>query len=198
MEALKKRIREEAKNQGSGILNVAGFVNHRIDAPLIFECACRFASIFRSANSGPTVVLTAETSGIGPGLLTASLLSVDLLFARKKIPITMTGQIYKTSAPLHTKESEVMLAVSGDQLGTADRVLIIDDFLATGKTIAALVRIVKQAEAELLGIGALIEKSFEGGRKLLRTKVSTNTPIVSLATIERIDPQPGREIVIAN
>jgi xanthine phosphoribosyltransferase len=70
--------------------------------------------------------------------------------------------------------------VSTEFLGPGDRVLVIDDFLATGATISALVRLIRHAEAELVGIGTVIEKSFEGGREDLE---GFGVPIVSLAVV---------------
>jgi len=178
MEALKKRIEEEAQNLGGGILKVDTFINHRIDGPLMLECACRFANLFRG--QGVTVILTAETSGIGPAVLTATFLGADSVFARKNKPVTMPEVVYSATAPSHTKGEVVELMVSPEVLGPEDRVVIIDDFLARGLTIQALAEIVSQARATLVGIGALIEKSFEGGRGVL---ADLGVPIVTLITI---------------
>jgi xanthine phosphoribosyltransferase len=69
---------------------------------------------------------------------------------------------------------------SPEFLRPQDRILIIDDFLASGQTIMALVRMVRHAGAELVGIGALIEKAFEGGRAELE---SLGVPLQALAVI---------------
>jgi len=198
MEALKKRIEESSENLGSGILKVDTFVNHQLDALLMLQCASVIAARFPNPNSGITKVLTAETSGIGPGLLTGLLLGVPTLFARKVRPITMPDPVYKAKAPSHTKEEGGLLIVSGELLSPKDKVLIVDDFLATGKTISALVRICEQAGPLIVGIAALIEKRFEGGRNLLRNKIGTEVPIISLVNIEHMEPEPGGKIVIAN
>jgi xanthine phosphoribosyltransferase len=92
-------------------------------------------------------------------------------------------------APSHTKGVLVDLIVSPEYLQPAERVLIIDDFLASGATINGLVRLTQAAGATLVGIGALIEKEFEGGRARL---AELGVPIASLACITAMD---GEHIV---
>ncbi|OGO10261.1 MAG: xanthine phosphoribosyltransferase [Chloroflexi bacterium RBG_13_68_17] len=145
------------------------------------ELAGRFARV------NPSKVLTAEISGIAPALTTAIHLGIPVVYARKTKPITMPDQIFLTLAPSHTKGRTVELIVSPEYLGTGERVLIIDDFLATGQTIMGLVRLAQAAGAKVVGIGAVIEKDFEGGRQLLS---SLGVPIEALATIT--DMSEGR------
>ena len=92
----------------------------------------------------------------------------------------MPDQVYLIIAPSHTKGGNVELIVSPEYLKHGERVLIIDDFLASGATIYALVQLTHAAGAEIVGIGALIEKAFEGGRTKLE---GLNIPIESLACI---------------
>lgn len=181
MQSLKERIQQEGRYLGRGILKVDSLINHQVDADLMLEAGVEFARVFRAAQ--PTRVLTAEVSGIIPALATAYALGVPLVYARKHKPITMQDPTFVEMAPSHTKGGEVQLMVSGEFLKAEDRILIIDDFLATGQTIAAMARIVADAGAVLVGIGTLIEKSFEGGRKLL---APLGVPIVSLVVIEAI------------
>jgi xanthine phosphoribosyltransferase len=124
--------------------------------------------------------LTAEVSGIVPALATAYALGVPLVYARKHKPITMQEPVLVEFAPSHTKGHEVSLMVSPEFLHAQDRVLIIDAFLATGQTIAAMARIVHNAGATVVGIGSLVEKSFEGGREALQ---GLGVPIYSLVII---------------
>ncbi|GAB4506355.1 MAG: xanthine phosphoribosyltransferase [Anaerolineales bacterium] len=182
MESLKARILAEGRNMGRGILKVDSFVNHQVDAALMYEAGQELARRF--ANLGVTKVLTAEISGIAPALMTALALGVPIVYARKTKPITMPERIYTRTAPSHTKGHEVALMVSPEFLGPGDRVLIVDDFLATGKTIDALVQIVRDAGAELVGIGAVIEKTFEGGRAVLK---HYGVPIYALVTITSME-----------
>ena len=165
MEALKQRIRLEGKNLGDGILKVDSFLNHQVDAPLMLAVGGALAARF--GGLGINKVLTAEISGIAPALMTALALGLPVVYARKSRPITMPVSVYETTAPSHTKGQLVHLMVSPEFLGPADKVLIIDDFLARGKTIDALVRLAQQAGAQIKGIGVVIEKAFEGGRQEL-------------------------------
>jgi xanthine phosphoribosyltransferase len=96
----------------------------------------------------------------------------------------MPNEVFLTLAPSHTKGRTVELIVSPEYLGRGERVLIIDDFLASGQTILGLARLAQVAGAEIVGIGAVIEKSFEGGRAALQ---SLNIPIESLAIIQNMD-----------
>ena len=131
-------------------------------------------------------ILTAEISGIAPALTTAMVLNVPVVYARKKKPITMAGPVFLETAPSHTKGGDVPLLVSAEFIHPDENVLIIDDFLATGKTLMALARIVKSAKANLVGVGVVVEKSFEEGREAM-IKAGYNIPIHALATITRME-----------
>ncbi len=189
MQALKDRVLKEGRNLGNGILKVDGFINHQVDPKLMNECgrvlAARFAAV------GATKVLTAEISGIAPAFATALHLGLPLVYARKTKPITMPDQIFLTLAASHTKGRTVELIVSPEYLSHGERILIVDDFLATGQTILALARLAQAAGSTVVGIGAVIEKVFEGGRTLLS---SLSVPIESLAVIN--DMSDGK-IVLA-
>jgi len=165
MEALKERIRREGKNLGGGILKVDSFINHQVDPALMLAVGGALAAHFGAL--GITKVLTAEISGIAPALTTALALGVPVVYGRKTKPITMPEFVFVANAPSHTKGQEVKLMVSPEFLSSNDKVLIIDDFLATGETILALMRLAQSAGAEVIGVGAVIEKSFEGGRAKL-------------------------------
>jgi xanthine phosphoribosyltransferase len=189
MEALKERILREGKNLGGGILKVDGFINHQVDPILMDACGMEFARRFGMI--GATKVLTAEISGIAPALTTARHLGLPVVYARKSKPITMPDQVFLTLTPSHTKGRTVELIISPEYLAGGERLLIIDDFLATGATILGLVRLAQVAGARIVGIGAVIEKSFEGGRDALS---SLNIPIESLAVISSME---GDEIIFA-
>jgi len=182
MKLLQERILQEGKNLGSGILKVDGFINHQVDSVLMDACGQELARRF--ANVGATRVLTAEISGIAPALMTARYLNLPVVYARKNKPVTMPDKVYLTVAPSHTKGNMVQLIVSPEYLGKGEKVLIIDDFLASGATILGLVRLAEAAGAELVGIGTLVEKTFEGGRDLL---ASTGVQIEALAKITSMD-----------
>jgi len=181
-EPLRKRIEAEGESLGGGILKVDNFINHQVDPLLMDACGKEFARLF--ADTQPTKVLTAEISGIAPALMTAKYLELPVVYARKHKPITMPDTVFLTLAPSHTKGRMVELIVSPEYLRNQERVLIIDDFLASGATIAGLARLAETAGAILVGIGALIEKTFEGGRELL---APLNIPIEALVSISSLD-----------
>jgi xanthine phosphoribosyltransferase len=179
MEQLKKRILEEGQYIGNGILKVDSFVNHQVDPYLMNEAGKEFAKLFM--NFSATKILTAEISGIAPAVSAGLHLGIPVVFARKHKPITMPDQVLLTLSPSHTKGRTVELIVSPEYLGAGERVLIIDDFLATGKTIEGLIQLAQIAGAEVVGVGALIEKSFEEGREHLE---AMGIHVESLARIE--------------
>ncbi len=182
MQVLKDRIIHDGRNLGNGILKVDSFINHQVDAVLMDECGKELARRFK--HLGATKVLTAEISGIAPALTTALHLGLPVVYARKHKPVTMPDQVYLTLTPSHTKGRTVELIISPEYLAGGERVLIVDDFLATGATILGLVRLAESAGAKIVGIGALIEKIFEGGRQALSY---LNIPIESLACIKSME-----------
>jgi xanthine phosphoribosyltransferase len=194
MESLKERIRRDGKNLGGGILKVDSFLNHQVDPAFMLAVGGALAAYFGA--SGVTKVLTAEISGIAPALTTALALGVPVVYGRKTKPITMPDNAYVQQAPSHmpdnayvqqapshTKGKIVKIMVSPEFLHTGDKVLIVDDFLASGATIQALAKLVEQADAVVVGIGAVIEKGFEGGRAKLET---LGYPVRSLVVIDRM------------
>jgi len=182
MQVLKDRITREGKNLGNGILKVDGFINHQVDPVLMDACGQEFARRFRDV--GATKVLTAEISGIAPALTTGFHLGLPVVYARKSKPITMPDQVFLTLTPSHTKGRTVELIISPEYLAGGERILIIDDFLASGATILGLARLAQTAGAVIVAIGALIEKSFEGGRAAL---AELGIPIEALAVVSGMD-----------
>jgi len=182
MRELQERISREGKNLGNGILKVDGFINHQVDPVLMDACGRELAQRFRSI--GATKVLTAEISGIAPAVTTAYHLNLPVVYARKTKPITMPDQVFLTLSPSHTKGRMVELIVSPEYLGHGERILIIDDFLATGATILGLVRLAQTAGSTVVGIGTLIEKTFEGGRSALSV---LEVPVVALVQITSME-----------
>ncbi|MGB4595462.1 MAG: xanthine phosphoribosyltransferase [Anaerolineaceae bacterium] len=178
MELLKQRIIKDGKNLGNGILKVDRFINHQVDPSLMDACGLEFARLF--AGTTAIKILTAEISGIAPAIMAGKYLNLPVVYARKTKPITMPSEVYITVAPSHTKGHNTELIVSPEYLGRGEKILIIDDFLASGATIAGLVRLAQTAGADVVGIGTLIEKTFEGGRELL---AYLNVPIHSLVSI---------------
>lgn len=185
MEALKERILKEGKYLGKGILKVDGFLNHQLYPDLTMQMGREFCKrLSHEGVQNASKIVTAETSGIAPALSAAVAFDVPLVFARKKRPITMPDGFFSSEAPSHTKGGITTLMISPEYLSAEDRVVVIDDFLATGLTTKALIEAIQKSGATLLGVGAVIEKGFEGGRKTLEP---FGVPIVSLAVIEKLD-----------
>lgn len=190
MERLRQRIQAEGQNLGRGILKIDSFLNHQVDADLLAEAGREIARRF--AATRPTRILTAEVSGIIPAVMTGLALdNLPVVYARKHKPITMEEPVFVESAPSHTKGGEVLLMVSPEFIERGDRILIVDDFLASGLTLDALARIVDAAGATLVGVAVVVEKSFEGGRALL---AHWDVPIEALATITSME---GSTIAVA-
>ena len=184
MKALKERILSEGSYLGNGILKVDSFLNHQLYPDLTMAMGTEFQKRLSEAGvSGVSKIITAETSGIAPALAAAVAFEVPLVFARKKRPVTMPEGYFSAEAPSHTKGGVTTLMISPEYLKADDRVLIIDDFLASGRTTDALVRAIGSSGAKVLGVGAVIEKSFEGGRERLDAH---GFPIVSLAIIDAL------------
>lgn len=185
MKALLERIRNEGRYLGNGILKVDSFLNHQLYPDLTMAMGREFRErLVEAGVKGVTKIVTAETSGIAPALAAAVAFDVPLVFARKKRPITMPDGYFHARAPSHTKGGVTDLMISPEYLGVHDYVVIIDDFLASGKTTDALIRAVRQSGAAVVGVGAVIEKAFEEGRERLE---AYQVPIVSLAVIEKMD-----------
>jgi xanthine phosphoribosyltransferase len=185
MKSLKERILAEGQNLGNGILKIDSILNHQLYPDLMMEMGREMAARF----SGVQVdrILTAEISGIAPALTTGVVLGVPVVYARKMKPITMSGPVFLETAPSHTKGGEVNLLVSSEFLHAGENVLIIDDFLASGKTLLALARMVKSAKANIVGVGVVVEKTFESGRELMLKSGFTDIPIHALAVITNMD-----------
>lgn len=182
MKQLQEKIKNEGKVLSNQVLKVDSFLNHQIDAFLMREVGKEFADRFK--NDGITKIVTLESSGIAPSVMTALELNVPVVFARKRKSLTLTDQLLTASVYSFTKQEENTIAVSGEHLSSEDRVLVIDDFLANGQAALGLAEIVEQAGASLAGIGIVIEKSFQEGGKILREK---GFRVESLARIKSLE-----------
>ena len=185
MKMLKEKISQEGQNLGRGILKIDSFLNHQVDPDLMDLIGQEVARRFAHIDPPPTRILTAEVSGIMPAVMTGKAMgNLPVVYARKHKPITMQEPVFIDTAPSHTKGGEVLLMVSPEFMLPNDRILIVDDFLATGRTIDALGRIVHNSGATLVGIATVVEKNFEGGRAAL---AHWGVPIQAMATITNMD-----------
>jgi xanthine phosphoribosyltransferase len=168
MELLKNKIEQEGIVLSNTVLKVDSFLNHQIDPNLMSEIGNEFAKRF--ANKGITKVLTIESSGIAPSVFAGLELGVPVVFARKRKSLTLINDLLTSSVHSFTKGETNEISVSNKYINENDVVLIIDDFLANGQAALGLVDIVEQANANVAGIGIVIEKGFQDGGKQLREK----------------------------
>lgn len=182
MKQLKERILRDGKICAGNVLKVDCFLNHQIDVPFMNEVGKEFYERFK--NDGVTKILTIEASGIGIACLTALHFGVPVVFAKKTQTNNISDDIYTAEVYSYTHERSYTIRVSKDFLSGNDRVLIIDDFLAKGSALNALLSVVYDAGATVVGAGIVIEKSYQDGGKLIRDK---GVRVESLARIESMD-----------
>ncbi|WP_078553139.1 xanthine phosphoribosyltransferase [Bacillus alkalicellulosilyticus] len=181
MKLLREKIEESGTVLSNGVLKVDSFLNHQIDAKLAIAIGKEFVKRFKDEEI--TKVVTIESSGIAPSLTAAIELGVDVVFARKKKSITMNDQVYTSEVYSFTKKETNTITISKDFLAKDDKILIIDDFLANGQAALGLTSVVEQSGATVVGIGIVIEKSFQNGRQSL---VDKGYRVESLARIQSL------------
>ncbi len=182
MESLKEKIRREGSVIGTEIVKVDSFLNHKIDVEFFDEIGAEFRKRFDGVQVSK--IMTVEASGIGIACMAARHFGFPpVVFAKKAAPSTMTEDFFEAAAKSFTKGTVSNLKVDRKYLSRGDKVLILDDFLATGEASMALVDIAEQAGAEVVGFGAVIEKGYQGGAERLREK---GYRVESLAVISQI------------
>ena len=179
MKMLEERILKDGKIKPGGILKVDSFLNHQIDPALLYEMALEFKKLF--GNEGVDKILTIEASGIAMAAMAGYVFSCPLVFAKKKKSKNISDELYSVEVESFTHGNTNTVVVSKEYLNKGDRVLIIDDFLATGAALVGLKSLAEQAGAEVVGAGIAIEKVFQGGGNKLR---SEGLRIESLAMIK--------------
>lgn len=183
MRLLKDKIINEGTVLPGNILKVDGFLNQQLDISLLNEMGKEFAKLF--ADSGVNKILTVEASGIALASITAQYFNnAPVVFGKKHKTLNRDASFYSTPIFSFTHNVKYDVTVAKKHLSSSDRILIIDDFLASGEAIRGLADLVKQAGATLIGAGIAIEKGFQGGGDELRAE---GIRVESLATVERMD-----------
>lgn len=185
MELLKKKIIEEGRTNGQDIVKVDSFLNHQMDISLLNEIGKEFKRRFEGEEI--TKILTIEASGIGIACIAAQYFNVPVLFAKKaesRNLDTEVAEVYESKVFSFTKSKNCVIRVSKKYLNKDDKILIIDDFLANGDAVIGLMDLIIQANAQLTGVGIVIEKGFQNGGKIIR---DANVHLESLAIIESIE-----------
>lgn len=165
MKFLEDRIAKDGIALGKHVLKVDSFINHQVDAEFMDVIGKDFADHFK--DKGITKVFTIESSGIAPALMTAKYLDVPMVILKKQTSKILNEDVLQTRVTSFTKGTSYELTLYKRYINENDKVLLIDDFLANGEAAMGGSRIISQAGAELAGIGILIEKSFQRGRKRL-------------------------------
>lgn len=186
MQLLEERIRTDGTVKPGNVLKVDSFLNHQMDIKLFAEIGKEFKRRF--ADSEVNKILTIEASGIGIACIVAQYFDVPVVFAKKTQTKNIAGEVYTTKVESYTHGRVYDIIVAKEFLGPGDKVLLIDDFLANGKALEGLVSIVREAGAELVGAGIVIEKGFQVGGDLLR---SQGIRVESLAIVESMDEEKG-------
>jgi len=182
MKLLEDRIRKDGKVAPGNVLKVDCFLNHQIDVPFLSELGREFYRLFK--DEGITKVLTIEASGIGIACLTASYFNVPVVFAKKTPTNNISGDVYTSEVYSYTHETTYTIRVAKDFLTAQDRVLIIDDFLAKGSALLALLKLVEDAGASVAGAGIVIEKSYQPGRAIVEEKGLRVESLARIASME--------------
>lgn len=161
MKLLEEKVLKEGIAVNENILKVDGFINHQADPVLMRAIGEDFANHFK--NQGITKIVTIESSGIAPALMTAAAMGVPLLILKKSPSRVLNEDLYQTVVTSYTKGTSYELTLASRLLDERDHVLIIDDFLANGEAATGAVRLIRKAHATIAGIGILIEKAFQPG-----------------------------------
>ena len=189
MKLLEERIRKDGTVKAGNVLKVDSFLNHQMDIDLFNEMGKEWARLF--ADRKITKILTVEASGIGIACVAAQHFHVPVVFAKKSQSVNIDGEVYSTKIESFTHKRVYDVIVSKKFLHPEDHILIIDDFLANGCALEGLIDIVNKAGATVEGVGIAVEKGFQKGGDLIRSK---GIRVESLAIVESMDDKTG-EIV---
>lgn len=181
---LKERVLRDGKCLPGGILKVDGFINHQMDPQLMMAIGQHFAQLFK--DSGANKILTIEASGIAPAITMGLAMNLPVVYVKKKKPSTM-GSAYVTSVHSFTKNRDYTVSVSREFLSPSDRVVIIDDFLAFGNAARGMIDLIGQAGASLMGLGFVIEKTFQEGGKWLREQGYHVESLVQVTSLDNCE-----------
>lgn len=186
MKELEEKILKEGHALSESILKVDGFINHQVDPVLMQQIGDAFADHFE--NRGITKVVTIESSGIAPALMTAIALKVPMIILKKQPSKVLNDNLLQTVVTSFTKGTSYQLTLSHQFIDKDDNVLIIDDFLANGEAASGAIRLLGEAGATVAGVGILIEKSFQPGRDKLNAQ---GVEVYSLARVSKL----GKDLI---
>lgn len=190
MKTLRDRILQDGQVLSSRVIKVDSFLNHQVDPNLVMEIGQTIAKRFKG--KGITKIVTIEASGIHIAFAAALSLGVPFVYAKKKKAVTQSGDLYVASAYSFTRQETCQITLSKQFLDASDTVLIVDDILAEGAGVKALMDILNEAQATLVGVSVVVEKSFQKGRTYLD---ELGIPVYALARIGEMSPTTGIEFL---
>jgi len=182
MELLEKRILADGKVRPGNILKVDSFLNHQLDPQLFYDMALELKRLF--ADEKVNKILTIEASGIALAIMCGLVFECKALFAKKSKSKNISDDVYAVEVESFTHGNTNTVVLSKEYLSEGDRVLIVDDFLATGAALIGLKSLIEQAGAVCVGAGIAVEKGFQGGGDALRAqgmKVESLAKIASMS-----------------
>jgi len=181
MDLLKQMILEKGYVINENVLKVDSFLNHQVDFKLMNEIGLEFYNYFK--NNNITKIFTIESSGIAPAIMTSYKFEVPMVILKKQTSNILNDDFYQTEVKSFTKNTTYNLTLSRKYISPNDNILIIDDFLANGEAAKGAIKLVENAGAKIAGIGIVIEKSFQPGRKILE---DLGYDVYSLARIKSL------------
>ena len=182
MERLKQKILSEGKALSEHVLLVDSFLNHQVDVNLMNAVGQEFARLF--ADAGITRVVTIESSGIAPAAMAALAMNLPMVIMKKQASSILKEGVLQTEVFSFTKNAPYQLTLKTQFVHPGERVLLIDDFLANGEAALGGIRLLEKAGAKVVGVGAVIAKTFQPGMEKLRAsgyRVEALAPVCRMA-----------------
>lgn len=182
MKQLEERILADGRAVDDSILKVDSFINHQVDIELMNAIGEEFCNYYK--DKGVTKIVTIESSGIAPAAMVALKMNLPLIILKKKESKILDEDFIQTEVTSYTKANPYNLTLACKFINENDHCVIIDDFLANGEAATGAIRLLRKLHATIAGVGILVEKSYQPGRKKLE---EAGIDVFSLARIKKLD-----------
>ena len=182
MKQLEERILADGRAVDDSILKVDSFINHQVDMELMNAIGEEFCNYYK--DKGVTKIVTIESSGIAPAAMVALKMNLPLIMLKKKESKILDEDFIQTEVTSYTKANPYNLTLACKFINENDHCVIIDDFLANGEAATGAIRLLRKLHATIAGVGILVEKSYQPGRKKLE---EAGIDVFSLARIKKLD-----------
>lgn len=166
MDQLSKFVLDKGIVIDEDILKVDSFLNHQVDMEFMNLVVDKFYQEYKDKKIDK--IITLEVSGIAPATLLANKLNVPLVIVKKQKSLILKDNVYSSNVKSFTKNKVYEIFIDKNYLLENENILILDDFLANGQAALGLVDLCKQANANVVSIGIVIEKTFQKGGNLLK------------------------------